>query len=346
MPLVSLLLCSNRPENLASYFDRLEAVTSNPANVEAVVKIDEGDGESLALVELEKAARPFAIKYLVSARPRGFHELWRSYDQLHALSDPGSYFLAIHNDEVFFRTPGWDEVLARYVGYFDDDIFRLRVSQFRWRNYRDHWECGYAPDSYAFATRQWIDLQDNWAPVEGPDTFQQLVAYYLSRLSWPRQMQTQRDIAIPGIELGGEVALVGLSDTQRIDRVRAGIPGWIRLMSRKTQRAALRRAGLLEAHIRARETDVPAQVVEDPAKRRFLVRRPGEPDVEVAYRKLRRSIAATNFHRMQHYFYYGGGGPEIRTAWWEYQRDFYFLRYLNFRDHVKGFLTSRGLIRR
>lgn len=347
MPLISLLLCSNRPANLAEYFSRLAEVTTDHANVEVVVKIDEGDSEILELVKREQAARSFVIKYEVSEKPDGFHNLWRSYDRLHALSDPDSYFVAIHNDEVFFRTHGWDEVLARYVGRFADDIFRLRVSQYRWRNYRDHWECGYAPDSYAFATRRWIDLQANWGPCEGPDTFQQLVAYYLSKSTWPRQQQIQRDIAVPDIALGGEVALVGLSETERLHRVRAGIRSWKRLVSRRTQIEAARRANMLEAHIRAHEVGVSgADVVEDCSRRRFEVRRRDAPDLVLSYRRKRLGVVATNLRRMLHYFYFGGGGPEIRDAWWKYQRDFCFLRYPNFLGHVRGFLTSRGLMRK
>ena len=61
MILASLLLCSNRPGNMATYLDRLEAVTIDPSRVEVVVKIDEGDAAMAGLMAREAGRRPFRL---------------------------------------------------------------------------------------------------------------------------------------------------------------------------------------------------------------------------------------------------------------------------------------------
>ena len=316
--LISFNLASNRPENFKSLLDNLETTAADPTCLEVLVKIDLGDTAMERLVAEESQRRPFAVKWLATPRARGYFDLWKAINALHGLCDADAYFVANINDEIRFKTRHWDVTLARYRGFFPDDIFRLCTSVSKFRNYADFWECGYAPENYPIATKRWIDIQGDWNPCHGPDAFQQFVSFYLSGATWPAKEQYKRDVPIWDIEIGGEGIYLGMSEEDMWLRVQRGWRTWWRITSPAMQREASRRAHSLLAHIQARELGlVNYQLVEHRWRRQILL---VNGETGRAVRRLRYGvpglrIALTNLWRRPTKYRQCGGGPPPFRMW-------------------------------
>ncbi|MHB1218453.1 MAG: hypothetical protein ACYC1L_09695 [Alphaproteobacteria bacterium] len=245
----SLFLVSNRPQNITALLDNIEVTVSDPHAVEVLIKVDEGDGASIDRMLREEHRRPFRVRALVNPPPADHFELWRSLNDLFKMVDPTAYFVSNINDEVRFLSKGWDAALRRHIGAFPDHLFRLRCSRFKLRNYFDVWECWYAPENFGFHTKRWVDVQGDWNACHVSDAFQQCVAFYLALGSYPGAFQTQRDIPISGIEMGGQEAAEGLTADQLERRNLGNDRAWYRIMSPEMQTEICRRARLIQAHI-------------------------------------------------------------------------------------------------
>ena len=176
---VSIQLNSNRPAQIKKFIESVERTASMPEEVEILVHVDTGDSEMYKVLENEIACRQIRVRYFHTDIVKNFFDLWKPLNLLLKKTDPGAYFIANMSDEFLFLTDGWDEILRSYEHYYSDDIFRIRASKYRYRNYLDCWECGFAPDSLAFYTKKWFDIVGDWNPCFGPDSFQQCVSYYL-----------------------------------------------------------------------------------------------------------------------------------------------------------------------
>ena len=319
--LVSFNLASNRPENLAGLFDNLAATATDPTCFEVLVLIDQGDAATAAVIAAEQARRPFAIKAL-AVPPAGYFKLWQGLNRLHReLCDPAAYYVCNINDEIRFTSPGWDKEVTKYIGLFPDHIFRLRTSVHKLRNYGDFWECGYAPENYAFFTKRWIDVAGgDWNACHGPDSFQQFIAYYLAWAYYPAKETYCRDIPIFGVTLSGEGAFKGLDEAVFWERMRQGWKAWYILVGHEMQTEANRRAHRLQAEITARarghkdfqiRDDLRAQAifVTDAAGRPLLDGRGQQ--MRFGYRLSWLRITLTNLLRRPMQNYYCGGSPEV-----------------------------------
>lgn len=320
-PLVSFNLASNRPEGLAGLFDNLERTADDPTCFEVLVLTDLGDRPMAGLIARESARRPFAIKALPTP-PEGYFNLWRGLNRLHReLCDPDATYVCNINDEIRFTSTGWDAVLRRWIGVFPDGLFRLRISRHKLHNYRDPWECGYAPENYAFSTRAWIDISGgDWNPCHGPDSFQQYVAWYLAKAYYPAKATHCRDIPIFDVEIAGEGAFLGLDEKAFWDRMRRGWVAWYRLVGHEMQTEANRRAHRLHAHIMATRMGYEDfGLADDRARSEIVVTGPdgkalldsrGEP-MRYRYRLSRLRIGLRNLWRRPMQNYWCGGGPEV-----------------------------------
>src|ERR1044072_6886562 len=101
-PLISPHLASNRPEQLAGFFENIERTVADPAAVEILVKIDDGDTHMAALTAAEAQKRPYPIRVFSSSREEGYFSLWKAYNALWAHTHPVAHFVAVVNDEVRF----------------------------------------------------------------------------------------------------------------------------------------------------------------------------------------------------------------------------------------------------
>jgi hypothetical protein len=316
-PLLSIHLTSNRPEHFVTFLDRLQQSTDDAGAVEVVVKIDDTDARMNELLAAETARRPFRITCISTPLAGGFYELWRSYDELLRISHPEAYFVVGLNDEMYFAEKGWDTRLRKYVGLYPDHIFRLRTSIHRERNTFDYWEASCAGDLTPIMTKRWLDVSGGWCPCNGPDSFQNAVAYYFG---WLYRHDTftrpYRERVVHDIEFGGYGANHGFSDRAALRRrVRGSVPAWFILMSHETQQEAARRAQRLHAHIAAAARRLQDYEVVDDARRRLIAvvdRRNGARVWQGRYAISRWRIRTTNFIRTFNYSYYGGGGEPVR----------------------------------
>ena len=315
--LVSIHIQSNNPENLTRFCDRIANSCDDPTRIEVIVKIDD---DHVALNELllkEVARQPFQLKFISTPLIGGFFALWESMNDMLAITDPGAYFLLNLNDEMYFAERGWDTRMARYVGLFPDHLYRLRTSIYKHRNYHDHWECGFAPETSAITTKRWIETGGNWNPCLGPDTFQQCVAYYFNLINRRLPQPRYREIPIDDIGFGGEGAYIGLTGAALRRRIRGATKAWYRLMSPEIQEEAARRAAKLHATIAAQAAGLgEAAVAVNQRRRRVAVLEPGSRRILTEY-----SFAvpwawyrALNARRAVQFYAFGGGGGELRRG--------------------------------
>lgn len=310
MPFISIQLNSNRPEQIARFFDSIEATADKPEDIEVLLHIDTGDTVMEAAVAMEKARRKFDLHILQTDLVKGYATLWMPLNPLLKLTHPEAYFLINLSDEMLFETKGWDTILRPYVGYYPDHIFRLRGSKYRYRNYTDFWENGFAPDSLAFYTRRWLELSGDWNPCLGPDSFQQCVSYYLFTDDKFSHIQHNRDIALPHMKFTGEGAGIGLEGEALYRRVCINNRAWFVLMSHKMQQEARRRAMRMKAHILAYQHGN-AKVIENEERRHFIVENEqGVLITKLSYKLSWLRTSGVTWLRAPLVLYYAGGGKD------------------------------------
>lgn len=328
--LLSIQMQSNRPENFVRFLDEIEKTAYQPSSIEVIVKIDDDDRQMNELLTAEVVRRRLHLKYISTPLPEGFYGLWRSMDEMFRLTAPSAYFVLNLNDETSFTTPHWDLVLRRYVGLFPDHIFRLRTSDRRHRNYYDYWEAGFANDTSAIITRRWLEINGGWCPCNGPDSFQESVAFYLGYNRRFDQSGTYRDIAISDITFKFAGPNVGLKGEALRQRFRGSLRPWFRLMSHQMQQEASRRAEKLRAHIWAHENGIASFTLLDDRRRGRLRLKETDaalPQQAFEYKLSRIRIATTNLWRVFNFGYYGGGGEPVRKPWIRNFLGFFLIRY-------------------
>ncbi len=313
--LVSIHIQTNSPDNFTTFCDRIANSCDDPSRIEVIVKIDDDHVALNELLPREVERQPFQLKFISTPLVGGFFALWESMNDMLAITDPGAYFLLNLNDEMYFSRRGWDTRLERYVGLYPDHLYRLRTSVYKTRNYFDHWECGFAPETSAVTTKRWIETGGNWNPCLGPDTFQQCVAYYFNLINRRLPKPRYREIPIEDIEFGGEGAYLGLTGKALRRRVRGATRAWFRLMSAEIQEEAARRAAKLHAAISAHEHGLGMEAVHvnkvartvavvDPTSTRALATHSFAIPKTLYYR--------LNVRRALQYEWFGGGGVDVR----------------------------------
>ena len=313
--LISIHLQTNNAENFSKFCDRLANSCLDPTRIEVIVKIDDDHVALNELLPLEVERQPFQLKYISTPLPGGFFALWESMNDMLRITDPGAYFLLNLNDEMYFRDRGWDSRLERYVGLFPDHLYRLRTSVYKNRNYHDHWECGFAPETSAITTRRWIVTGGNWNPCLGPDTFQQCVAYYFNLINRHLPAARYREIPIDDIGFGGEGAYIGLSGKALRRRIRGATRAWFRLMSPQIQEEAARRAAKIHATIAAAELGLDDDAVTIDFQRRSVkvIDGPGGRVVAAYSFSVRTWLYwHVNINRALQFYSAGGGGRDLR----------------------------------
>jgi len=247
--LISVIFNTNNINNAASIVEKFIANAKDSSKIQFCIKIDNEDRDFIGifLKKLSNLKSHFII--IASPQGRGYIDLWQWINFLYDQSSKKSYFLLNISDEMHIITDGWDVKLEKYKSLFSDDIFRLRTSVYKNRNYNNIDECIYAPDTTAIYTRKYIATQGNFCPCFGPDNGQQIVAYYLARLNYPRHTQFLRDYAINDINFSGEGTNIGLSEKATMKRVVINYIMWKWTHKYKVQLEYKRRARSLQIEI-------------------------------------------------------------------------------------------------
>lgn len=321
--LISIQLNSNRGAQLSAYFDNIEETADNPRDIEVIVNIDLGDKVMKALLDKEILTRKFTLKYIQTPAPKSFFDMWKPLNNILAVTDPNAYFLLNISDEMFFATKGWDTILKKYVGYFPDHYFRLRASRNKFRNYFDRWECNFIQDSIPITTKKWVDAGGNWNPCFGPDSFQQLVAFYLMKESQFTNENLLRDIPIVDIEFFGDVPAVGVSPDKHWKMQRESIRAMQKCQSYKMQLEAKRRAMIIKANIIAKSKNLLGCTInQNTWRKRIEIINDKKIIYKMSYKLSRISIFLTNQYRKLYFYNYFGTGflakPKLRNSFFAY----------------------------
>ena len=247
--LVSIQLNSNRAATILEFVQNIEETSSNPSDIEVLINIDEGDSACKKAIESLQTQTKVKLSFIQTDIIKSYKDLWKPLNVLLKHTDPNAYFVTNFSDEFRFKTKGWDDVIRKYVNYYEDGIFRIRLSRYRFRNYADFWECIFAPDSLAFYTKKWMDIVGTWCPCLGPDSWQQLVAFYLINSRKFDHIQYNRDIPEPFLEFEGEGASIGLSGLKARRRIKDNVDLWFETVSPKMQEKAKYAAAMLQANI-------------------------------------------------------------------------------------------------
>jgi len=296
LPLFSIIVASNRPDNLLALFDNLEETCSDPRFFEVLVKADSEDESTCALLADEAEKRPFSIRAFISPRNGGYYELHHFYQQMLADVSSETYFVVVFSDEVRFKTKGWDDVLRGYVGYFPDDIFRLRISDNKFRQYDNLYECSSYPENFAITTKAWYLASEGMGDFWGPDSWHQVIEFYLSRMPGDDGFLS-RGIPVAEIQMTGISASIGESLPSVFDKVRRSEISWRDLTRRSGQEDFLRRAARLAAKIRLSDLgDVEDQISENPKTKMISVGSGAEISYHVSYMKALSAIVNRLFH--------------------------------------------------
>ena len=168
-PLISILVNSNNQNNLVDFFNSYEKNSYDVKNFEIVVNIDKDDHSMLNLLNDQKNIRSFDIKYIETTG--GYFSGHIHNNLMLKESNPSSYFVICAGDRMLVKTKNWDKIILEYKEYFRDNIFRVKCSSHKYRNYTDYWECCFAPANIAFTTRKWLDICGDWAPCFSGDAF-------------------------------------------------------------------------------------------------------------------------------------------------------------------------------
>ena len=322
--IISIQLNSNRPAQLVAYFDNVEETADNPQEVEVLVNIDQGDDDMKNLLDSEITKRKFTLKYIQSPRPDSFYDLWKPINKLLEITDQGAYFLLNISDEMFFSHKGWDSTLKKYVGLFPDHIFRLRASRNKYRNYYDRWECNFAQDSIPFTTRKWLNIVGDWNPCFGPDSFQQLISFYLAKDGAFSYEQIIRDIPITDIEFLGDIPTLGLQSDKHWSFRRDSVKALLICQSYEMQLEARRRAMLLKASILVHEKLLQnPKLVENKKKKFIQIYTQNQVHATLSYKLNWFKITLENQWRKLFFFYYFGHGFNIKIK--PFQSVLYYL---------------------
>lgn len=247
--LLSIQLNTNRPKEIKDFVNNVEETSSNPSDIEILVNIDTTDDACKNTLENLQTITKLKLRFIQTDIIKGYKDLWKPLNVLLEHTDPTVYFVTNFSDEFRFKTKGWDDILKKYIGYYEDDIFRIRLSRYRFRNYFDFWECIYAPDSLAFYTKKWMDTVKIWCPCLGPDSWQQLVAFYLINSRKFDHIQYDRDISENFIMFEGEGASLGLTGLKAKQRIKDNVDLWFETVSYEMQEKAKYAAAMLQTGI-------------------------------------------------------------------------------------------------
>lgn len=311
--LLSIQLNSNRPAQLIAYFDNIEETADNPSDIEVLVNIDDNDTVMEDLIIREIHTRKFTLKYITTERPKSFCDLWKPINQLLKITDPNAYFLLNISDEMLFATNGWDTLLKKYVGFFPDHIFRLRASRNKFRNYFDRWECSFGQDSIPITTKKWVDIGGDWNPCFGPDSFQQLIAFYLAKEGQFSSTNYLRELPVIDIQFHGDVPSIGMVPEKAWKHTSDHLKAMQICQSYPMQLEAKRRAMLLKANMISVANQLTHYDIID-NKSKKLIQLINQEDkkliANISYKLSWLSITLTNEIRKLKFNSYFGGGKE------------------------------------
>lgn len=260
MKLISIHLPSNKPFHFRRLVENLVATAADPDCFEVVVKIDIGDEAMRETIEEIQRNTKVNLNVVVSERPASYFHTYIACNEALQVSDPEYYFCWHTNDEILIETKHWDRILERYVGFFPDHIFRLKVNPKKMLyNFFDiHEVCLYA--DYPIVPRKWLEGTEVWAECHGPDTYQEGIAIYLAKYGY------HRNVPLLDVVVGGDEAGENLSPERLLARAQGTCIAWDFSLTAKMQERFARAARRLQLMIMAHELKLPSYELREDAE--------------------------------------------------------------------------------
>ena len=235
---ISIHLNSNNPLSFEKFIISIVSKTENLDSIEILVNIDKNDEDMINIIKKINNMHDGLVRYIETDLIKTFADAWKPLNLLLSKTSKSVEFITCVSDEIRFQTKNWDQIILKYLNYYEDNIFRIRCSKYRNETYKDIWECGYKPDAYAFYTRKWLDTVGEWNPCIGPDTFQECISFYLRNYG----KKYNRDIIDNTIKYSGQKVSENLKLESRIERTRIYYKAFFILMSYKIQSIANNKA--------------------------------------------------------------------------------------------------------
>ncbi|AZL15698.1 hypothetical protein [Rickettsiales endosymbiont of Stachyamoeba lipophora] len=178
--LISVIVPSRRPNELLQLITTIDHNTFDKSQIELIIKIDEDQPEFTASIQEIITNYDFTIKLLTSPRLYGYFTMWANNHLCFTHLDNDAYFVLLLTDEARFEKD-WDKSLRKYHGFYNDHIFRLKLSHAKYLNYYNIGQVNYLPDSFSVLTRKWLELTNGYGDCWGSDVFTQSISYHLGR---------------------------------------------------------------------------------------------------------------------------------------------------------------------
>ena len=235
---ISLHLNSNKPKDFNYLVESVVKTSFDISSIEIIVHIDKGDEKMKEIVNQVNMKNQNLVNVLETNIIDSFSDAWKTLNLLLKKTAPKVKIISCISDDLRFVVPDWDKKLLSYDNLFEDKIYRLRCSMYKNQKYVDIWQCGYAPDSYAFYSKKWLEIVNQWCPCIGPDSFHECISYYMSKIS----KKYDRNIVVKNVSFDGQSVSTGISLSTRLNRTRIYYKAFFTLMSCKNQRLALQNA--------------------------------------------------------------------------------------------------------
>ena len=193
---ISILIASNKPENLKAFLHSADSTCADPERVEFVIGIDRDDDEMLNFCNTLSSKHKFLFTIIPLDNPSGdFTGLGYVYDSCFLASSLDSYFVQICNDKLRFVCQDWDRKYLSYAKTFPDDIFVVRTSKNRYhRHASSSINCLNTPDNYRIYTRKMYSLLEGHGDYWSADTWHEPTLSILGELGEDRQIICDVDI--------------------------------------------------------------------------------------------------------------------------------------------------------
>lgn len=244
--LISIQLNSNNPVKFKkfalSFFDNSENISA----LEIIVHIDKNDVAMLKVISDLNLKYDNGIKYVETDLVNDFNDLWKPINILHQKTSDSVKLMACLSDDFYVKTKNWDKLILNNCenNYVRDQVFRIRCFKNRSEKYNNIWECIYKPDA-SFYSKVWIDTVGYWNLCIGPDTFQEIISFYLNSYG----ENYKRSIIEKKIDFKGQEILTELNIRDRIKRTKLGYKSFCILSSYKIQKQAAHSAFLIAKKI-------------------------------------------------------------------------------------------------
>ena len=245
--LASILINSNKKENLEILFDSYEKNSFDLASFEIIINVDKNDEIIKEYLIEQIKIRKFKIKFIQEYEGDYFDGHKNNNLMLNYIN-PNAYFLSCTGDRVLIETKNWDKILADNTKIFEDDIYRVKISNLETGSILIIGSVVLHLENVFFITKKFIDISGDFSPCFSHDSFIQCIFYYLERHDNFNSKQINRDLILNGIHCVGNKPEKKKDDDEYM-RLSGQVKAWNILTSYRIQKEAFRRAMLIKANI-------------------------------------------------------------------------------------------------